>query len=154
MAINTHRPGRTAGSRMSKAVCSRMRLKIPYRQVGPSQYATELPSRVASPGEEGFGGEIEVSGTTSRSRSIINGADGRESDVQRKSVIASPNPFSRSQPSSRIHSADHPAALFAVQRQLNKAFAACVAVRASPIEHSRKWATYEVVGHIFRVYFR
>ncbi|KAE8222485.1 hypothetical protein CF326_g8370, partial [Tilletia indica] len=39
-------------------------------------------------------------------------------------------------------------------RQLNKAFAACVADRASPIEHSRKWATYEVVGHIFRVYFR
>ncbi|CAD6885920.1 unnamed protein product [Tilletia controversa] len=39
-------------------------------------------------------------------------------------------------------------------RQLNKAFAACVADRASPIEHSRKWGTYEVIGFIFRVYFR
>ncbi|KAL9937198.1 hypothetical protein V8E36_003607 [Tilletia maclaganii] len=39
-------------------------------------------------------------------------------------------------------------------RQLNKAFSASVADRASPVELSRKWATYEVVGFIFRVYFR
>ncbi|KAK0547578.1 COP9 signalosome (CSN) subunit [Tilletia horrida] len=39
-------------------------------------------------------------------------------------------------------------------RQLNKAFSACVADRASPIEFSRKWGTYEVVGLIFRVYFK
>ncbi|KAE8219293.1 hypothetical protein CF319_g6985 [Tilletia indica] len=69
-------------------------------------------------------------GSTSRSRSIIKGAE----------VKGVPTASARTSSHRR--------------RQFNKAFAACVADRASPIEHSRKWATYEVVGHIFRIYFR
>lgn len=39
-------------------------------------------------------------------------------------------------------------------RQLNKAFSACVADRTTEEEESRKWGTYEVVGMVFRGYFR
>ncbi|SPO27612.1 probable Protein CSN12 homolog [Ustilago trichophora] len=39
-------------------------------------------------------------------------------------------------------------------RQLNKAFTACIADRNSELEESRKWGTYEIVGLVFKTYFR
>lgn len=39
-------------------------------------------------------------------------------------------------------------------RQLNKAFSACVSDRTSEEDFSRKWATYEIVGLVFRGYFK
>lgn len=39
-------------------------------------------------------------------------------------------------------------------RQLNKAFTACVADRNPDLSESRKWGTYEVVGMVFKTYFR
>jgi hypothetical protein len=39
-------------------------------------------------------------------------------------------------------------------RQLNKAFSACVADRTTEEEESRKWGTYEIVGMVFRGYFK
>ncbi|MCO5555823.1 hypothetical protein L7F22_009368 [Adiantum nelumboides] len=39
-------------------------------------------------------------------------------------------------------------------RQLNKAFSACVSDRTSEESVSRKWATYEIVGLVFRGYFK
>ncbi|TKY84548.1 hypothetical protein EX895_006450 [Sporisorium graminicola] len=39
-------------------------------------------------------------------------------------------------------------------RQLNKAFTACVADRNPDLAESRKWGTYEVVGMVFKTYFR
>lgn len=39
-------------------------------------------------------------------------------------------------------------------RQLSKAFSVCVGDRNVSVEHSRKWATYEVVCLLFRTYFR
>ncbi|KIS68384.1 uncharacterized protein UMAG_03478 [Mycosarcoma maydis] len=39
-------------------------------------------------------------------------------------------------------------------RQLNKAFSACIADRNADMHESRKWGTYEVVGMVFKTYFR
>lgn len=39
-------------------------------------------------------------------------------------------------------------------RQLNKAFTACIADRNADMDESRKWGTYEVVGMVFKTYFR
>ncbi|GAC93831.1 hypothetical protein PHSY_001396 [Pseudozyma hubeiensis SY62] len=39
-------------------------------------------------------------------------------------------------------------------RQLNKAFTACIADRNPDINESRKWGVYEVVGMVFKTYFR
>ncbi|CBQ73877.1 related to CSN12-COP9 signalosome (CSN) subunit [Sporisorium reilianum SRZ2] len=39
-------------------------------------------------------------------------------------------------------------------RQLNKAFTACIADRNPELADSRKWGTYEVVGMVFKTYFR
>lgn len=39
-------------------------------------------------------------------------------------------------------------------RQLNKAFSACISDRTSEEGSSRKWATYEIVGLVFRGYFK
>ncbi|PWN35787.1 protein CSN12 [Meira miltonrushii] len=39
-------------------------------------------------------------------------------------------------------------------RQLNKAFSACISDRSSEEAFSRKWATYEIVGLVFRGYFK
>lgn len=39
-------------------------------------------------------------------------------------------------------------------RQLNKAFTACIADRNQVVEESRKWGTYEIVGLVFKTYFR
>jgi hypothetical protein len=39
-------------------------------------------------------------------------------------------------------------------RQLNKAFSACVGDRTTEEYESRKWGTYEVVGMVFRGYFK
>lgn len=39
-------------------------------------------------------------------------------------------------------------------RQLNKAFTACIADRNPDVPDSRKWGTYEVVGMVFKTYFR
>ncbi|PWY98224.1 hypothetical protein BCV70DRAFT_202011 [Testicularia cyperi] len=39
-------------------------------------------------------------------------------------------------------------------RALNKAFTACIADRSPDLETSRKWGTYEVVGMVFKTYFR
>lgn len=39
-------------------------------------------------------------------------------------------------------------------RQLNKAFTACIADRNPDVDESRKWGTYEVVGMVFKTYFR
>lgn len=39
-------------------------------------------------------------------------------------------------------------------RQLNKAFSTCIADRTTEEESSRKWGVYEVVGMVFRGYFK
>ncbi|EPQ30143.1 uncharacterized protein PFL1_02260 [Pseudozyma flocculosa PF-1] len=39
-------------------------------------------------------------------------------------------------------------------RQLNKAFTACIADRNPDMAESRKWGTYEVVGMVFKTYFK
>lgn len=39
-------------------------------------------------------------------------------------------------------------------RQLNKAFTSCIADRNPDLVESRKWGTYEVVGMVFKTYFR
>ncbi|SAM83329.1 related to CSN12-COP9 signalosome (CSN) subunit [Ustilago bromivora] len=39
-------------------------------------------------------------------------------------------------------------------RQLNKAFTACIADRNVDVQDSRKWGTYEIVGMVFKTYFR
>ncbi|SNX85963.1 probable Protein CSN12 homolog [Melanopsichium pennsylvanicum] len=39
-------------------------------------------------------------------------------------------------------------------RQLNKAFTACIADRNPDLEQSRKWGIYEIVGLVFKTYFR
>ncbi|PKI82888.1 COP9 signalosome (CSN) subunit [Malassezia vespertilionis] len=39
-------------------------------------------------------------------------------------------------------------------RQLNKAFSACVADRNPSLDESKKWATYALVGMLFRLYFQ
>ncbi|KAN0060768.1 COP9 signalosome (CSN) subunit [Thecaphora frezii] len=39
-------------------------------------------------------------------------------------------------------------------RQLNKAFTACIADRNPDMDESRKWGTYEVVGMVFKTYFK
>ncbi|PWN51492.1 protein CSN12 [Violaceomyces palustris] len=39
-------------------------------------------------------------------------------------------------------------------RQLNKAFTACVADRNPDLAESKKWGTYDVVGMVFKTYFK
>ncbi|KAK0520999.1 COP9 signalosome (CSN) subunit [Tilletia horrida] len=91
----------------------------------------------------------------------------QDADKASAAAAAAAVSFSSGSTSSLVSSSGGPAAAASISsshkpnahteefaRQLNKAFSACVADRASPVEHSRKWGTYEVVGLIFRVYFR
>ncbi|CDR87275.1 related to CSN12-COP9 signalosome (CSN) subunit [Sporisorium scitamineum] len=60
-------------------------------------------------------------------------------------LAAVAGPRTSSQPNKRLEEC---------ARQLNKAFTACIADRNPDLNESRKWGTYEVVGMVFRTYFR
>lgn len=57
-------------------------------------------------------------------------------------------------PTGRNTSSDANKRLEECARQLNKAFTACIADRNADMVDSRKWGTYEVVGMVFKTYFK